>query len=289
MEKKDFILKQLARTYHKRFENYVITRIIHKLDDPDVKFITQQYIRRPNGYALVDLYFPQLGIYVEVNEFKHNAPDSIHADKARKADIVSAVNLTEMTIEEHEDITLVNRHIDQLVEYIKDQIKNRKVEGVFELWNPVWESSSQRFIELGYLNAYNDISFKTHADACNCFGHRYKAHCTGAARHPYEPDILIWFPKLYENDKWENSISDDGSRIHEREKNNDSYVADFLNDDKSPNEKRIVFAHVIGPMGEVRYRFKGLYELDRKESETCGYVTYYRISKQVRTYRPIKQ
>jgi hypothetical protein len=30
--------------------------------------VTQQYVKRPNGYALIDLYFPQIIFAIEVKE-----------------------------------------------------------------------------------------------------------------------------------------------------------------------------------------------------------------------------
>ncbi len=46
MDKLEFIVRQLAKTDKKNYENYVVTRILNKLDNLDVKFITQQYVSR---------------------------------------------------------------------------------------------------------------------------------------------------------------------------------------------------------------------------------------------------
>jgi cytochrome c553 len=46
LNKKDYIVKQLKRTYKKEYENYVITRIWHLLNDLNIKIITQQYKKR---------------------------------------------------------------------------------------------------------------------------------------------------------------------------------------------------------------------------------------------------
>lgn len=48
--KKEFVLKQLAKTNKKNYENYVITRIFHLLNDLDIKFITQQYFKKNRRY-----------------------------------------------------------------------------------------------------------------------------------------------------------------------------------------------------------------------------------------------
>ena len=58
MTKKEFIVRQLAKTNKKNYENYVVTGILHRLADPQVKFVTQQHITRPGGKrALTDMYF----------------------------------------------------------------------------------------------------------------------------------------------------------------------------------------------------------------------------------------
>lgn len=48
MDKKEYIVNQLKRTFHKKYENYCITRIIHKLDNEYIQFITQQLFKRPD-------------------------------------------------------------------------------------------------------------------------------------------------------------------------------------------------------------------------------------------------
>jgi len=71
MDKKEFIIRQLARTSNKKYEAYVVNRIVHLLDDISIKFITQQYVTRPEGRALTDLFFPQFNLHVEVDEGQH--------------------------------------------------------------------------------------------------------------------------------------------------------------------------------------------------------------------------
>ncbi len=44
MDKKEYIIRQLNRAKNKKYELYVISRIIHLLDNNDIKFVTQQYV-----------------------------------------------------------------------------------------------------------------------------------------------------------------------------------------------------------------------------------------------------
>src|SRR5690606_39566153 len=70
--KLDYISRLLQRTSSKRIEHYVISRIWHLLDNYDVKMTPQQYVSRElTQYALTDIYFPQIGLHVEVNEPVH--------------------------------------------------------------------------------------------------------------------------------------------------------------------------------------------------------------------------
>lgn len=59
ISKAEFITRQFQRTHNKRFENYVLTRIWHGVNSTDVKMITQQYVIREDGCALLDAYFQQ--------------------------------------------------------------------------------------------------------------------------------------------------------------------------------------------------------------------------------------
>ncbi|MFO8067398.1 MAG: hypothetical protein R6U11_07440, partial [Bacteroidales bacterium] len=71
MDKLDYIARQLSRARKKRYEHYVTTRIWHLLNDLTIKLVTQQYVKRPEGRALTDIYFPQLQIHIEIDENHH--------------------------------------------------------------------------------------------------------------------------------------------------------------------------------------------------------------------------
>ncbi len=131
--------------------------------------------------------------------------------------------------------------------------------------------------ESGYLNA--GAEFGTHAEACNLFGHSYKQWYKAVASHPAEPDVVIWFPRFYENDEWDTSLSKDGEAILERKKiDNDEYVKWCLG--RPEAFKRLVFA----AMGRGVYQFKGMFEIDQKASLKSSTVIYRRTATRVKTY-----
>ena len=117
--------------------NYVINRIWNLLDDPEIKPVSQQYVKRPNGrYALIDLYFPQLKIGVECDEFQHaqiKDENEKTQDEMRTDDLLSVIeNYEEIRIpiykkiksngmEKLESLSLadINKTIDEAVEKIR--------------------------------------------------------------------------------------------------------------------------------------------------------------------------
>ena len=95
MNKFNYLVRTLSRTNRKDYENYVINRIWNLLDDPEIKPVSQQYVKRPNGrYALIDLYFPQLKIGVECDEFQHaqiKNENEKTQDEMRTDDLLSVI------------------------------------------------------------------------------------------------------------------------------------------------------------------------------------------------------
>jgi very-short-patch-repair endonuclease len=289
--KAEYVSRTLARAHSKDWENYVITRIWHKLDRPDVKFVTQQYVVRPKGHALIDLYLPQLKMFIEVDEPPHRRQINRLRDEIREHDIVKRIaaheerdiiNLTDdkpferIRISESEDdespiinITKINEQCDKLIAKIARRI--RKLGNDFKPWDNS-EEDPRTYIKRGEISLADNVAFRTCKDAANCFGHRYKNFQRGITTHPYRKDTSIWFPKLYSHGEWENKISPDGTMIRERntdEEKNRNQIKRWLDD---PRNTRIVFAQGKDALGILRYRFKGVFKLDRKQTmkEQCA-------------------
>lgn len=85
--KLDYLTRMLTKISHKRLESYVIHRIWNVLNNPDVHFVFQQYVVRKAGkYALADLYLPQFGVVIEINEpahYKNKEADNIRTPKSQ--------------------------------------------------------------------------------------------------------------------------------------------------------------------------------------------------------------
>lgn len=288
--KTEYITKTLARTFRKNYENYVITRIWHKLNRYDIKFITQQYVSRRSGYALVDLYLPQLNMFIEVDEPPHNPT----IDEIREKDIIildKGIRFKRIIIAEEYgkerlvDIKKVDEQCDALVLKIKRRIRALSKSKAFKPWDEK-EDDPQTYIKRGQISLADSVAFSRCADAANCFGHRYKNLQRGGVKHPLNDDTLIWFPKLYPHGEWQNEISEDGSVIRESNIDKKKNKIEIQKRLESPRKKRIVFAHGKDKLGIQRYRFKGVFELDREETDTKQCAVWKRIAEVIKTFPP---
>lgn len=77
--KYEYLVDQLHRTAYKKHESFIIGSLIHDEALSMLKPCLQYYVRRTDGrYALLDLYYPQIELAVEIDEPHH--------DKHKKAD-----------------------------------------------------------------------------------------------------------------------------------------------------------------------------------------------------------
>lgn len=286
MNKKEYVIAQLGRAKNKKYESYVVNRIIHLLNDFDIKFVTQQYVsRNENSRALTDLFFPQFNVHIEVDEGQHFNQINIEKDKIREADIVNATGHRVWRIDVTKTLDYINDEINKIVTEIK-RLKSENIDK-FQAWDINAEFNPETYIKKGYIDIVDNVSFKTISDACNCFGHNYRGYQRAGARHSNESEVLLWFPKLFLNADWDNSISSDESIIIEKNLNPERtsrHVQRIKNDPSREKHQRIVFAKVKGNLGDVLYRFRGLYKLDlQKSNETDGLV-WKRIASKVKTY-----
>lgn len=278
MDKLEFVSRQFAKAENKKYEHYVVTRIWHLLNDSRVKFVTQQFVTRPSGKALTDMYFPQLEIHIEVDEGFHKK--RIEMDKLREADIINATGHTIFRVDATKNLDEVNKEIDKIVAFLKDKIEYSTD---FKPWDLEAEQSPQTYVNRGYIDLKDDVAFKRVVDAINCFGCEYKGFQQGSVKHPKEAGKRIWFPKLYENEGFDNQISDDETIIKSRRLDkaaNRQFVDKWINKEKI----RIVFARVKSPLGDLMYRFKGEYELDFDETNYENGFIFKRIATRVKTY-----
>ena len=94
ISKDEYLLRNFSKITHKKWELFVITRILHLLNDPDIEYVCQQYVNPSNSdkYYLTDLCFPSLKLYYEIDEGQHATEEHKKDDKIRQREILDATD-----------------------------------------------------------------------------------------------------------------------------------------------------------------------------------------------------
>jgi len=178
ISKDDYILRAFSKIQHKKWELYVITRIIHLLDDPELEFVCQQLIKTPDHKRyLADLCFPELELYCEVDELQHSSEEHAIADENRMKEIIDASNFIEKRIQIYnenlkiKELKEINEEIDSLIQYIKDRKQEYIAGNNFNPWDYYNKYNPDVHIERGYIDTKDNVSFLYHRDALRCFGY----------------------------------------------------------------------------------------------------------------------
>ena len=275
MDKLAYIVRTLSRTRRKDYENYVVNAVWQRLADPEIKPVTQQYVRRADGsYFLIDLYFPQLSMGVECDEGYHESREQRDRDARREMELIDAirqisevgytplhVRIADRTLE------AVDVQIDDAVAAIRERAAELRASGQFQEWEPEERRPSAAALGMEVLHVSDDIGFHTIAETCNAtMGCNYKG-MQKAFFHPKglvanNIDMLAWFPKLSidgvnasTHTGWVNTISPDGERIYQYNAKSPTMIE---HDRERP--VRIVFAQMRDPVtGTWSYRFLGIF------------------------------
>lgn len=286
MSKADYILRSLSKISKKRWEHYVINRIFHRLDDPDVEFVCQQCVRKQDGKIyLTDLFFPQINLYLEIDEGHHENDEAKKNDAKRNFDIVEATGFEEerisvvgITLEE------ANKEIEKFIVKIRTRKDELVAKDSFHGWDYKHRFTAYPHLESGRIEIGPNSAFRTHKDALNCFGYN-KGHLQKAVWNmpPHVSDAIglrgkcvVWFPKLYEQPGWSNSLSDDGKIICEINKNLDGGYDE-------PWDMRIVMGRSRDELNRILYRFLGVFEV-MQEYRNGREHRFRRVATSVKTY-----
>ncbi|SVB59969.1 uncharacterized protein METZ01_LOCUS212823 [marine metagenome] len=268
ISKDEYLLRNFSKITHKKWELFVITRILHLVNDPDIEYICQQYVNPPNSnkYYLTDLCFPSLKLYCEIDEGQHASKDHINDDKIRQREILDATDWKEYRIRvydknDHSKGRALNEVISEIDEFV-NYIKNRKKEfesksGKKITWDYEAKFSPQPHIDKGYIDVKDNVVFLYHKDALRLFGYKGK-HFQRAYWRVKGFNQAVWFPKLYDNIPWKNALTDGSSKITQ-----EKYINGELCEYPLPsNEERIVFAHYKNVLGQTVYKFYGKFQVD---------------------------
>ena len=283
ISKAEFITRQFQRTHNKRFENYVLTRIWHGVNSTDVRMITQQYVIREDGCALLDAYFPQFNIGIEVDEAQHKIKENEKADKQRERDVVQAIGCKIYRVDVTVDIDNIHKQCDEIINIIKNKMNVPE----FESWNIEKDYSPERFIKKGFISLEDNAAFRKQTDALRCFGIYYKASWTGGENHPIYDDVFIWFPKMYARKEWVNILAENETIIYETNEDpikNKECIDKWINQER---HTRYVFSYAKDSLGMVLYRFKGVFELDVEATKGENRAAWKRTDDSVETINKV--
>ena len=276
LEIMDFKLDYMARLFrsirNKRFESYAIQRIWHLLDDERVKFVTQQYFNREDGsYALADLYLPQINLVVEIDEGQHNLKDNIVLDAKRSQQIqaVSQAQIERIPVckdlekDEWYSLKEFNDAISKVVDIIREKIQEQGVN--FQPWTGDDMLSPDFHKSKGYLSVSENEYVKNIDDAAKIFNIHKGFLRAGGFDVPRKSGWIVWLPSV-NNERWNNSLSDDGLTI--REYPSDAKKrSDHVKGTISKNETRITFFREKDALGFNFYKFVGVFRINKELSQ----------------------
>lgn len=271
---------------HKKTESYVIHRIWDKLDDTKICFVVQQRVELPNGkYALADLYLPQIGVFVEINEPFHASQKK--EDDYRNENIVKLTQKDQFIIhcgnpnKDGEWLTLdeIHQQIDQCVAFIKERIKQTPD---LKPWDMGKWLTVEYHKQKGIFKADDNDQLCTIDDICAVFDTKPKYHGylrVGATPVPNKEKLEIWYPIINNNHGWINKLSDDHNTFteyHQDDAKRKAHVEACIKD----NMQRITFFRHKDELGMEFYKFIGVFSLNIDETQKQGRCIWNRIYKE---------
>lgn len=280
----DYLLKCFGKIGKKKTEAYVVTRLWHLLDDEEVKIIPQQYVKRNlEQYALKDLYFPQIGFHVEINEPAHYITiERKNLDLQRNKEIVIATNHEIYTIDCSGSLSDINKEVRICVEIIKQKVKKSRENNLFKKWENSDGLTVSYHKEKGKLSLEDDPCLTRIEDICALFNAKVPKigfQTKGGVNHPQNEDLMIWWPSVG-NVNFSNTISNGGEEIteyHFDEKKRMKHISSELKGKRN----RITFFRDTDALGFTFYRFKGIYKLDKNVTEREGKLVWRRIANSI--------
>jgi len=286
----------LAKTFsqtNKKYENFIINAIWHRLANDNLQPITQQYVKNVagNGHFFIDLYFPQIKLGIEIDEIHHEA--QAESDEKRTANIFEAMQAVDGNdIDFERDIKRIAitkdgmiREYDEVTAAIDEVVMLIKQRAIgIEPWQ--YQTPQEYYTDQYICSIHEHQIFKTSVDVLNTLfgqnlgGWQRSGKCIG--------ESWVWFPKLSVelpdgqiirgHQDWENKLTDDGSTLVERQ---------IVKEDEPPYipgyEEHIVFAYIPKDFfGNSGYRFVGVFVLDKaSEEQETG------VRKRIRTFKKV--
>lgn len=302
MEKMEYIANQLKKTFGKKYENYCITRIYSLINRSDLKMVTQQLFKRTGkNIALADLYFPQINLWVEIDEEYHE--NQVEGDNLRTKEIINNNKVSNeikkkydaleevinIELEEPYRIIIKDKTLEEINSQIDDVVKkaNNRIYSLgskFIPWNQV-NDDPEYYINKGNIKVSDNARFTT----IDIIGQLFNIEKVpfNQKLHGYVhiiDNIYYWCPILKingdecNNNAWENEINEDGQIIYEKQKEKDEqYISNVIKE----NPIRYIFTKYKDETGKMIYKFKGVFVLNIEETIKNNQRTWKKISDEV--------
>ena len=301
----EYITNQLKKSFgnNKKYECYCVTRIYHLLNRDDIQIVTQKLLySEEKEKAFADLYFPQINVWIEIDEDynknqkkaeKKRTLKAIEKEKELKYLLEEAISIKKLEKPyridvSSDDISYINEQIDTVVKKLQDKIDAMESAGTFYTWEGA-NIDPSFFIKKGIINSSDNDLFKTIKDVSDLFNKDYKDKARIAyfnARNKEDSNEYVWCLKLslndndYDNIRYLNTISYDGKTIYERDKNNNDVFYKYALENMT-SDIRYVFVKYKHPDGIDGYKFKGVYKLDSEKTNSDKVRTWIKISDKI--------
>jgi len=266
--KAEYITRLFKRTKLKAYENYVISRIWHRLDNDQVYIKIQQYIKKDsNNYVLTDLFFPQFNIIIEVNEQAHYLSDkNVLRDELRKSFIENKTRYLFRVIDCRKSLSEIHKDIDNIIKEIKIEIKKQKQNKKFKPWDPEKERNPIYWKKKNIITSEDEVMFNNIEDICKLFDADFSKTKRGFLRqgginHPELNNVLIWWPSENIRQGWVNKLNFDKNKITEGHIDNDKSRKHYESTYNS-DQIRYVFFKYKDDLGFSGYKFIGIFNYD---------------------------
>ena len=154
-------------------------------------------------------------------------------------------------------------------------------QGRWKPWDFDNELTAKPHLERGYIDAREDVLLRKHTDVIELFGVSLKQHMRGGWTPPKTSGLqMVWFPRLYRNGAWDNSLSADGCTIIEKRLGGHfQFQADECATEDG--QRRAVFAHREEPLIGTLYRFVGVFEFDKLSSQREEAAVYSKVADRI--------
>lgn len=273
----DYYARMIQKIQSKKHEVYAISRILHRLDDPEIELVTQQAVHTRDGLALLDLYLPQFGIALEVDELHHIATHSKEADKAREQRVLDLARLefVRLGIGQMKDREEFKAKVDQFIDDVRGRKRDGIAAGTFSPFSYGARHDPEHWLARGRLTVDDDAQMQVMPHVTRLFGFHHKHWQRATVR--LSGGAQIWMPFLAQEgapkrSDWDNRLIGGGETIVERS------LGDWTTGTYEDVD-RVVFAKFRDPVfGSVYYRFLGVYKLASQSRDTA---TFTRIATEI--------